>query len=157
MSTDLSTSTDFSVGAGTVGGVLTPTLFLGADVGALFGMTLHHFGCATGVHAGAFALVGMGATLAGTTKSPLLAMILAFEISLDYSLMPPLMLACVVSISVARRLHQESIYTEHLKSKGISADRDDARAVRRRERVVEADGEAEVPEMVGSELGFLAG
>ena len=44
---------------------------------------------------GAFALAGMGATLAGTTKSPLLAIIMAFEISLDYSLMPALMLACV--------------------------------------------------------------
>ena len=76
-------------------------MFLGADAGALFAMTLHHFGCATGVPSGAFALVGMGATLAGTTKSPLLAMIMAFEISLDYSLMPPLMLACVVAVLVA--------------------------------------------------------
>ena len=90
-------------GAGTVGGVFTPTMFLGADAGALFAMTLHHFGCATGVPSGAFALVGMGATLAGTTKSPLLAMIMAFEISLDYSLMPPLMLACVVAVLVSRQ------------------------------------------------------
>jgi CIC family chloride channel protein len=113
-------ATAITVGAGTVGGVLTPTLFLGADVGALFGMTLHHFGCATGVHAGAFALVGMGATLAGTTKSPLLAMILAFEISLDYSLMPPLMLGCVIAVLISRQLHSDSIYTEHLRSKGLA-------------------------------------
>jgi len=113
-------ATVITVGAGTVGGVFTPTMFLGADVGALFGMTLHHFGCATAVHVGAFALVGMGATLAGTTKSPLLAMIMAFEISLDYSLMPPLMLACVIAVLVSRQLHSESIYTEHLRSKGLS-------------------------------------
>ena len=50
----------------------------------------------------AFALVGMGSMLAATTRSPLLAMIMVFEISLDYSLMPPLMLGCVVSILVAR-------------------------------------------------------
>ena len=109
-------ATGITVGAGTVGGVFTPTMFLGADAGALFGMTLHHFGCATGVPSGAFALVGMGATLAGTTKSPLLAMIMAFEISLDYSLMPPLMLACVVAVLVARQLHGESVYTEHLRN-----------------------------------------
>jgi CIC family chloride channel protein len=44
---------------------------------------------------------------------------MVFEISLDYSLMPPLMLACVVSILVARRLHPESIYTEPLRRKGL--------------------------------------
>ena len=57
--------------------------------------------------------------LAATTRSPLLAMIMIFEISLDYSLMPPLMLACVVSILVAKRLHPESIYTEPLRRKGL--------------------------------------
>ena len=62
----------------------------------------------------------MGATLAGTTKSPLLAMIMAFEISLDYSLMPPLMLACVVAVLVSRQLHNESIYTEHMRLKGLA-------------------------------------
>jgi CIC family chloride channel protein len=46
-------------------------------------------------------------------------MIMVFEISLDYSLMPPLMLASVVSILVARRLHPESIYTEPLRRKGL--------------------------------------
>jgi chloride channel protein, CIC family len=111
--------TALTVGAGTVGGVFTPTMFLGADAGALFGMTLHQFDYASGVPVGAFALVGMGATLAGTTKSPLLAMIMAFEISLDYSLMPPLMLACVVSVLVSRQLHNQSVYTEHLRLKGL--------------------------------------
>jgi CIC family chloride channel protein len=62
----------------------------------------------------------MGSMLAATTGSPLLAMIMVLEISLDYSLMPPLMLACVVSVLVARRLHPESIYTEPLRRKGVS-------------------------------------
>ena len=121
-------ATAITVGAGTVGGVFTPTMFLGADAGALFGMTLHHFGIAEGVPAGAFALVGMGATLAGTTKSPLLAMIMAFEISLDYSLMPPLMLACVVAVLVSRQLHGDSIYTEHMRLKGLSMLRENEQA-----------------------------
>lgn len=113
-------ATAITVGAGTVGGVFTPTMFLGAGAGALFGVTLHHFGCAINVPAGAFALVGMGATLSGTTRSPLLAMIMVFEISLDYSIMPPLMLGCVVSVLVSRQLHKESVYTEHMKLKGLS-------------------------------------
>ena len=111
--------TALTVGAGTVGGVFTPTMFLGAAAGSLFGMTLHQLGCATGVPSGAFALAGMGATLAGTTKSPLLAMIMAFEISLDYSLMPALMLACVVAVLVSRQLHNQSVYTEHMRLKGL--------------------------------------
>lgn len=111
--------TAITVGAGTVGGVFTPTMYLGAAGGALFGTSLHYLNIATGTPVGAFALVGMGATLAGTTKSPLLAMIMAFEISLDYSLMPPLMLACVVSVLVSRQLHNESVYTEHMKLKGL--------------------------------------
>jgi CIC family chloride channel protein len=61
----------------------------------------------------------MGSMLSATTRSPLLAMIMVFEISLDYSLMPPLMLACVVSMLVARRLHPASIYTEPLRRKGL--------------------------------------
>ena len=121
-------ATAITVGAGTVGGVFTPTMFLGAAAGAFFGIALHHFGCAPGVPDGAFALAGMGATLAGTTKSPLLAMIMAFEISLDYSLMPPLMLACVVSMLVARQLHGESVYTEHMRLKGFSLRRENEQA-----------------------------
>lgn len=112
------------VGAGTVGGVFTPTLYLGATAGAVFGIFLHRLGWAAGVPAGAFALAGMGATLAGTTRSPLLAIILAFEISLDYALMPPLMLACVVSTLVARQMHADSVYTEHMRLKGLSLRRE---------------------------------
>ena len=97
-------ATSATVGAGTVGGVFTPTLFLGAGAGALFGGACIYLAMARQCRSGAFALVGMGATLAGTTRSPLLAMIMIFELSLDYSLVPPLMLACVVSILVARSI-----------------------------------------------------
>ncbi len=121
-------ATAATVGAGTVGGVFTPTLFIGASAGALFGTALHQFGgSAAGMPEGAFALVGMGAVLAATTRSPLLAMILIFELSLDYSLVPPLMLACVVSILVARQLHGESVYTEHLRVKGLALGRETSR------------------------------
>jgi CIC family chloride channel protein len=140
-------ATAITVGAGTVGGVFTPTMFLGADAGALFGMSLHHFGCAMGVPSGAFALVGMGATLAGTTKSPLLAMIMAFEISLDYSLMPPLMLACVVAVLVARQLHGESVYTEHMRLKGLSLLRENEQAGAALDKTVGDLMQAPVPPM----------
>ena len=110
-----------TVGSGAVGGVFTPTLFLGASLGAAFGLGLHELHYGLELPVAAFALVGMGSMLAATTHSPLLAMIMIFEISLNYSLMPALMLACVVSILVARRIHPASIYTEPLRRKGLTA------------------------------------
>src|SRR5581483_11111265 len=109
-----------TVGSGAVGGVFTPTLFLGASLGAAFGYGLHYVDYARELPIAAFAVVGMGSTLAATLRSPLLAMIMVFEISLDYSLMPPLMLASVVSVLVARRLHPDSVYTEPLRRKGLA-------------------------------------
>jgi CIC family chloride channel protein len=113
-----------TVGSGAVGGVFTPTLFLGASIGAFFGTALHRFHGAMELPTSTFALVGMGSVLAATTRSPLLAMIMVFEISLDYSLMPPLMLGCVVSILVAGRLHPESIYTETVRLRGLELSRE---------------------------------
>jgi chloride channel protein, CIC family len=112
-------ATVLTVGSGTVGGVFTPTLFLGASLGGMFGSVLHHFELATKLPTSAFALVGMASVLAATTRSPFLAMIMVFEISLDYSLMPPLMLGCVMAIVMAGRLEHDSIYTEPLRMKGL--------------------------------------
>jgi CIC family chloride channel protein len=108
-----------SVGSGAVGGVFTPTLFLGAGLGGIFGLALQQLGAGAGLPIPPFVVVGMASMLAATTRSPLLAMIMVFEISLEYSLMPALMLACVVATLVSRRLHAESIYTEPLRRKGL--------------------------------------
>ena len=120
-------ATTVTVSSGTVGGVFTPTLFLGAALGSVFEALLHLGGMATSLPTGCFTLVGMGSTLAATTHSPLLAVIMLFELSLNYSLMPPLMLACAISTLVARRLHVESVYTEPLRRKGLELDRESPR------------------------------
>src|SRR5438477_1027298 len=119
-------ATSSTVGAGTVGGVFTPTVFLGATLESFFGTLLHLPEIGTSLPTGAFALVGMGSMLAATTHSPLLAMIMIFELSLNYSIMPPLMLACAVSTLVARSFHTESIYTEPLRRKGVELERESA-------------------------------
>ncbi len=120
-------ATVLTVGAGTVGGVFTPTLFLGAALGSVFASCLHRMGWGDYLPQGAFALVGMGGLLAATTHSPLLAMIMIFELSLNYSVMPALMLACVVATMVSRGLHPESVYTEPLRRKGLELTRENAR------------------------------
>lgn len=134
-----------TVGSGAVGGVFTPTLFLGASLGALSGLALRQCGVAQTLPVAVFAVVGMGAMLSATTRSPLLAMIMVFEISLDYSLMPPLMLACVVSVLVARRLHPESIYTEPLRRKGLKVSQEATASEAATERTVSDLMRAPVP------------
>jgi CIC family chloride channel protein len=100
---------------------MTPTLFLGAGTGAAFGLALEKIGWISGLPVGLFAAVGMGSLLAATTRSPLLAMILLFEISLDYALMPALMLGCVMASLAARHFHKESVYSQALHEKGVAA------------------------------------
>jgi CIC family chloride channel protein len=113
-------ATVITVGSGTVGGVITPTLFLGAGLGSLLGMTLQHWGWApANLPIGIFALAGMGSVFAATTRSPLLAIVMVLEISQNYSLMPALMLGCAISTLVSRSLHANSIYTEPLKLRGL--------------------------------------
>jgi CIC family chloride channel protein len=120
-------ATGISAGSGAVGGVFTPTLFLGAGLGSLFGSVLHQGGIAGDLSLTAFSLIGMGAMLSATTQSPLLALIMLLEISHDYALMPALMLACVTASLAARSLRSESIYLEPLRRKGVDLDRENER------------------------------
>ena len=146
-----------TVGSGAVGGIFTPTLFFGAGVGAIFGLGLRELHLAEELPIAAFAVVGMGSMLSATLRSPLLAMIMVFEISLDYSLMPPLMLACVVSILVAGKLHPESIYTEPLRRKGVLVPQDATASEAATERTVSDLMRAPVqPVRETSSLGEIA-
>jgi CIC family chloride channel protein len=116
-------ATAITVGSGTVGGVITPTLFLGAGLGSLLGMALQHGGLAPAhLPIGIFALAGMGCVFAATTRSPLLAIVMVLEISLNYSIMPALMLSCAVSTLVSRRLHPDSVYNEPLKLRSLEVE-----------------------------------
>jgi CIC family chloride channel protein len=105
-------------GSGAVGGVFTPTLFIGASFGFLFGTATNHLFTHYPVNPSAFALVGMGAFLAATTHAPIMAIIMIFEITLDYQIILPLMLACVVAYYTSVSIEKESIYAEALKRKG---------------------------------------
>jgi CIC family chloride channel protein len=86
-------ATTATFGSGAVGGVFTPTLFVGASVGYLFGVLWHFLPGQGGLNASALALVGMGAFLAGTTHAPIMAILMIFELTLDYQIILPLMLA----------------------------------------------------------------
>ncbi len=107
--------TPLTVGAGTVGGVFTPTLFLGAMLGTAFGWGLSALFPGAGVDPRTWALVGMGALLAGTTHAPLTAAVMVFEMTLDYGVAMPLLVGAGISALVATRLAADSVYTEALR------------------------------------------
>ena len=108
-------STAATVGSGAVGGVFTPTLFIGAAVGALANTVLHLLWPAAASSPGAYALVGMGGFLAATTHAPLTSVLMIFEMTLDYWVVLPLMLACVTAHYTAKAYrHGRSVYHESL-------------------------------------------
>ena len=111
-------ATAATFGSGAVGGVFTPTLFVGACMGYLFALGSALFWPGPPLVPNAFTLVGMGALLAATTHAPLMAILVLFEMTLDYQMILPLMLACVVAHYVSRSFDPKSIYAESLKRKG---------------------------------------
>ncbi|HUX74296.1 MAG TPA: ClcB-like voltage-gated chloride channel protein [Steroidobacteraceae bacterium] len=95
-------STASTVGSGAVGGVFTPTLFIGSAVGALVGDALHMVLPQVVSEPGAFAVVGMGGFLAATTHAPLTSVLMIFEMTLDHQVVLPLILACVTAHYAAK-------------------------------------------------------
>jgi chloride channel protein, CIC family len=112
-----------TVGSGAVGGVFTPTLFVGAVLGCLFGNGMHELwpGLSTGSFA--YAVVGMGAFLAAATNAPLMSILMIFEMTLSYQVVLPLMLASVIAYFVARNAEHTSMYEVTVKRTREQKDR----------------------------------
>ncbi|NQU10772.1 chloride channel protein [bacterium] len=106
-------------GSGGSGGLFTPSLMIGSMVGGAFGMIVHQwFPTITAGH-GAYALVGMGAIVAGTTGAPLTAIMMIFEQTNSYQIILPLMFACIISTLTVRLLRVPSIHHETLRRRGV--------------------------------------
>jgi len=99
-----------TTGSGAVGGIFTPTLFVGAVIGALFGLAIQALWPGV-VPVPAVVVAGMGAFLAACTHAPLMSILMMFEMTQNYSLVVPLMAACVVGYSVSQTLRGRSIYS----------------------------------------------
>jgi chloride channel protein, CIC family len=111
-------ATTASVSSGSPGGVFTPTLLLGGAIGVLYTHLLASAGAHLG-STGGYALVGMAAAIAATTHAPLMAAVMVFELSGDYAIALPLVLATAIATLISRRLRRESIYTAELGERGI--------------------------------------
>jgi CIC family chloride channel protein len=112
-------ATVMTLGSGGSGGIFAPSLFMGAMLGSLFGQTAHHLFPSVTAPAGAYAMVGMAAFFSSAAHAPVTAILILFEMTGDYNIILPLMLATVVSTLVARLLSSESIYTLKLTRRGI--------------------------------------
>jgi CIC family chloride channel protein len=108
-----------TIGSGGSGGIFAPSLFMGAMAGGAFGFAVNMLFPGYTAEPGAYALIGMGAVVAGTTHAPIQAFLIIFELTQDYRIIPALMIACVIATVVATRLRRESIYTMKLIRRGI--------------------------------------
>jgi CIC family chloride channel protein len=112
-------ATSATLASGGSGGIFTPTMFLGAMIGGVFGGALHAWLPDQTGSAGAYALAGMSGLVAGTTHAPLLAIIMIFELTQNYAIVLPLMLTAVVAYWTSQALRPMSIYTSELRRRGM--------------------------------------
>ena len=112
-------ATIITLGSGGSGGIFAPSLFMGAMLGEAFGRISNHFLPAITAPSGAYALVSMAAFFSGAAHAPVTAVLILFEMTGDYQIILPLMLATVMSTLVSRSISRESIYTLKLSRRGI--------------------------------------
>jgi CIC family chloride channel protein len=108
-----------SYASGNAGGIFGPSLFIGAMLGGTVGTVAHHLFPAYTATPGAYALVGMGAVFAGVVRAPMTSVLMIFEMTQDYAVIVPLMIANLVSLFIASRLQHEPIYEALAEQDGI--------------------------------------
>jgi CIC family chloride channel protein len=109
-------ATSVTFGAGGVGGIFAPTLFMGAFTGLFFTTFLKYLGI--NLNSSNFALVGMGGLIAGVLHAPLTAVFLIAEITSGYQLFVPLMVTATISYATIRIFVKNSVYTHQLARRG---------------------------------------
>jgi CIC family chloride channel protein len=108
-----------SYGSGNAGGIFGPSLFMGAMLGGTIGSIAHHFLPLSTAAPGAYALVGMGALFAGVVRAPMTSVLMIFEMTHDYAVIVPLMIANLASLFISSRLQKQPIYEALAHQDGI--------------------------------------
>lgn len=122
-------ATMMSAGTGSPGGLFAPALYIGGMLGGAIGVIVQHI--LPSSHAGAFALVGMGAAFAGIIRAPVTSIIIIFEMTNNYSIILPLMIANILSYAIATRLSPEPIYDALLLQDGVHLPHGEPHVLRR--------------------------
>jgi CIC family chloride channel protein len=108
-----------SYASGNAGGIFGPSLFLGAMLGGAIGAVAHHLLPGYTATQGAYALVGMGAVFAGIVRAPMTSVLMIFEMTRDYAVIVPLMIANLTSLFISRRFQKQPIYEALAHQDGI--------------------------------------
>jgi CIC family chloride channel protein len=111
-------ATSTSLGSGASGGVFSPSLFLGATIGGAFAASLNALHLPIALSVPSFAMVGMGAMVGSATGAAMMAVTMIFEMTRNYDIVLPMILAVAVSIGVRRLMSRENIYTLKLFRRG---------------------------------------
>jgi CIC family chloride channel protein len=111
-------ATTTSLGSGSSGGIFSPSLYMGATLGGAFGAFLTALHLPVAINIPSFAMVGMGAMVGGGTGAAMTAVTMIFEMTRDYEIVLPMILAVALSLGVRRLLSRENIYTMKLFRRG---------------------------------------
>ncbi|MCD1643248.1 chloride channel protein [Aurantimonas coralicida] len=111
-------ATCLSLGAGASGGIFSPSLFMGAALGGAVGLIGNAILPGAGLTMETFAIIGMGAMVGGATSAAMTAIVMIFEMTRDYEIILPLVLAVAIAIGVRRSLTLADIYTIKLRNRG---------------------------------------
>lgn len=111
-------ATSVSLGSGSSGGIFSPSLFMGATIGGAFAAALSSLHLPLALNVPSFAMVGMGAMVGGGTGAVMTAVTMIFEMTRDYDIVLPMILAVAISVGVRRLLSHENIYTLKLFRRG---------------------------------------
>ncbi len=112
--------TCITLAGGGSGGIFAPSLFLGATLGASFGLVCNLLIPGWSANPGVYAIVGMGAVVAGTTHGTLSAILIVYEMTNDYRIILPIMVAAGLACVVAKFIDPDSIYLKKLSRRGES-------------------------------------
>ncbi len=107
-------ATALTLGSGGSGGIFSPSLFLGATAGGAFGLALQHVLPHAPISPEAFAVAGMAGMVGGATGAAMTAIVMIFEMTLDYSVIMPMTMTVALSYATRTLLTRESIYTMKL-------------------------------------------
>jgi CIC family chloride channel protein len=111
-------ATSVSLGSGSSGGIFSPSLFMGATIGGAFAAILSALHLPLAINVPSFAMIGMGAMVGGATGAAMTAVTMIFEMTRDYDIVMPMILAVALSVGVRRLLSRENIYTLKLLRRG---------------------------------------
>ena len=103
-------ATVISYASGNAGGIFAPSLYLGAMVGGAVGVLVHHIALFPASDPGAYAMVGMGALFAGIIRAPMTSVVMIFELTDNYQVLVPLMVANLISFWISRKYQPKPLY-----------------------------------------------